>query len=84
VPDRYAAASPSRLLPIGTPQLLVHGARDENVPVTLSRSYAEAARAAGDDADLIELPGADHFDVIDPQHEAWAVVVEALSRLIGN
>jgi pimeloyl-ACP methyl ester carboxylesterase len=59
----------------------VHGARDEIVPVTLSRSYAEAARAAGDDAELVELPGAYHFDVIDPQHEAWAVVVEGLARL---
>jgi acetyl esterase/lipase len=76
VPDRYAAASPASLLPLGVPHLLVHGARDEIVPVTLSRSYAEAARAAGDDAELVELPGADHFDVIDPQHEAWAVVVE--------
>ena len=32
VPHRYDAASPARRLPIGVPLLLVHGARDDDVP----------------------------------------------------
>ena len=32
VPERYAVASPAALLPLGVPQLLVHGARDDLVP----------------------------------------------------
>ena len=65
------------------PQLLVHGGRDANVPADLSRAYAELARAAGDDVELVELPEADHFDVVDTGHEAWAAVVERLPRLLG-
>ena len=53
------------------------------MPVRLSRDYAEAAMAAGDDVELVELAGADHFDVIDPGHEAWAAVVARLPRLLG-
>lgn len=83
VPERYARASPAALLPLGVPQVLVHGARDEVVPPQQSRDYAERARAAGDDVELVELPGADHFDVIDPDHDAWAAVLARLPRLLG-
>ena len=65
-PERYAEASPMALLPIGVPMLLVHGDRDENVPVDLSIAFAEAARASGDDVELVVRPGIDHFEVIDP------------------
>jgi acetyl esterase/lipase len=83
VPERYAVASPLALLPLGVPQLLVHGSRDEIVPVELSRRYANAAQEAGDEVELVELPAADHFDVVDSGHEAWAAVVERLPRLLG-
>ncbi len=73
-PDRYAAASPAALLPLGVPQLLVHGGRDDVVPPSQSRDYAAAALAAGDDVELIELPEAGHEDVIDPAGPAWAAV----------
>lgn len=84
VPERYAAASPAALLPIGVPVLLVHGARDDVVPATQSRDYAVAARAARDVVETIELPGADHFDVIEPESRGWAAVVERLPRLLGT
>jgi pimeloyl-ACP methyl ester carboxylesterase len=74
-PDRYAVASPAALLPVGVPQLLVHGGRDHLVPPSQSRDYAAAAEAAGDTVDLVELPDADHFDVIEATDPAWAVVV---------
>ena len=32
----------------------------------MSRDYLAKARAAGDDGELDELPGAGHFEVIDP------------------
>lgn len=83
VPERYAAASPVELVPLGVPQLLVHGDDDEIVPPTQSRAYAEAAQTAGDDVTLVELAGTDHFDVVDPRHEAWRAVVGALPRLLG-
>jgi acetyl esterase/lipase len=83
VPDRYAAASPAALLPLGVPQLLVHGTADAVVPLSQSMDYAEAARSAGDVVEVVDVAGADHFDVIDPGHAAWAAVAERLPRLLG-
>lgn len=65
------AASPVRQLPIGCPQLVVHGDADVRVPVAHSRDYVAAAKAAGDDVDYVELPGVDHFRLIDPADEPW-------------
>ena len=83
VPARYAVASPTELLPIGVPQVLIHGTEDDRVPVDLSRAYVSAAQAAGDDARLRELPGVDHFAVIDPASAAWAVIVDELTTLLA-
>ncbi len=81
VPDRYRVADPIGLLPVGVPQLLVHGALDEDVPLSQSTAYA---RAAGPDAELLVFDDADHFDVIDPERAAWQAVVERLPRLLGE
>ncbi|MUL44277.1 alpha/beta hydrolase [Streptomonospora sp. PA3] len=72
----FAAAAPLERLPLGLPQLIVHGDADQRVPVAHSRAYTAAARAAGDAADLVEAAGADHFAVIDPAHEVWQAVGE--------
>lgn len=74
MPDRYAAASPKALLPLGVRQLVVHGGRDEALPVDLSREYASAARASGDEVDFVELPAAGHMDFLDPHGAAHAVL----------
>ena len=83
-PERYIHANPAARLPLGIGQLLVHGAADDIVPPAQSRAYAAGAQAAGDDIELVELPGADHFDVVDPSHEAWHAVVQRLPRLLGT
>ncbi|HEY2704122.1 MAG TPA: alpha/beta fold hydrolase [Candidatus Dormibacteraeota bacterium] len=71
LPERYRRASPRALLPLGVPQLLVHGELDDRVPVAMSRDHAEAARAAGDPVELVTLPGVGHADTIDPESRAW-------------
>lgn len=76
--DVYAQANPARLLPLGVPQLHVHGDGDENVPVELAESFVERARAAGDQAELVVIPGAGHFAHNDPGDEAWRAVVRWL------
>ncbi|GAC1566834.1 MAG: hypothetical protein NVS3B14_10980 [Ktedonobacteraceae bacterium] len=81
-PERYAVASPAAMLPLGVPQILLHGARDSNVPIEISRKYAAAAKEAGDPVTYMELEGIDHFDVIDPRSSAWAKTVEALQTLL--
>ena len=79
-PDRYAAASPAERLPLGVPALLVHGGRDDIVPPVMSERFAAAARAAGDDVELVLRPGEDHFVHTDPSGGSWADVVRWLVR----
>jgi acetyl esterase/lipase len=83
VPERYAAASPAAMLPLGVPQVLIHGTHDETVPLQVSQSYTNAARAVNDPITYIELEGVDHFDVIDPHSEAWAITIKELQKLIA-
>jgi fermentation-respiration switch protein FrsA (DUF1100 family) len=83
VPERYALTSPAQRLPLGVPQLVVHGTADTAVPFELSEAYVAAARAAGDPAELIPLPGVDHFDIIDPRTSAFAATRQAAQRLLG-
>jgi len=80
-PIRYGLASPARLLPLGVPQVLVHGDADETVPLAMSRRYAERARAAGDDVTLVVVPGAGHRDLIRPGSEAWRATIGPLEGL---
>jgi acetyl esterase/lipase len=80
-PERYAAACPTDLLPLGVRQTLIHGTADDSVPFALSRDYAAAARTAGDPVELITLEGADHFGIVDPQAPEWQVTLEAVQRL---
>jgi pimeloyl-ACP methyl ester carboxylesterase len=83
VPERYAAADPTRRPALGVPTVLVHGDRDAQVPLALSRRYAPVARAAGADVTLTELPGVEHFGLIDPNSTAWPAVTSAL-RLVAQ
>lgn len=76
--ERYAAADPVALAPAGVPQLLVHGTRDEIVPLAQSESYV---RVAGAEVELLTVE-ADHFDVVDPAHAAWHAVLERLPGLL--
>lgn len=82
IPERYAEASPAELLPLGVPQVLIHGTADDRVPFDMSETYLAKALAAGDDVQLIELPGVDHFALIDPTSEAWTKTVYALEELL--
>jgi acetyl esterase/lipase len=76
---RYALASPAERVPLGVPVLLTHGLRDEIVPPSVTASYAETARAAGDEVEIVELAGEDHFGHIDPANPLWAAVVQWLA-----
>ena len=81
-PERYAQASPAAMLPPGIPQILIHGTRDTNVPIEISRAYAAAAQSPGGPVTYLELEGIDHFDVIDPRSTAWEKTVKALQQLL--
>ncbi len=78
VPDRYAVADPEVLLPSGARAVLLHARGDDRVPLEQSSAYASAARRAGDDCRLEEVPGG-HFEHLDPASAA----VDALRRALG-
>ncbi len=78
VPERWAAVDPMALVPLGVPIRLVHGAEDATVPVKRSRRFLEAARAAGDDVELIEPASGGHRVHVDPRTAAWEACAEFL------
>ena len=84
VPERYATASPARLLPLGVPQVLVHGTADSEVPIALSESYVSRARAGGDRAELRAVQGADHFQLMDPGSRCWPIIRDAVLELLAE
>src|SRR4029079_10425074 len=57
----------------------VHGVEDDVVPVAQSRDYATREPSA----ELLELAGLDHFDVVDVEHPAWAATRDWLSTRLG-
>ncbi|MDL5159346.1 alpha/beta hydrolase family protein [Actinomycetospora termitidis] len=71
---RYAVASPTALVPAPCPVVAVHGTADDVVPIDQSRRYVAAATAARGQARLVELPGVDHFQLIDPATSAWNII----------
>ena len=72
-PDPPAHADPMRRLPLTIPVLLAHGTEDDRVPFDYSRSFAAASGA-----ELMTLPGAGHFEVIDPRTPEWALIAAQL------
>ncbi len=83
VPDRYRAANPGDLLPFGSRQILLQGSEDDQIPPELPLRWAEKARQQWDRVDVQILPGADHFDVVDPQSKAWPAVQKGLLAAVG-
>jgi hypothetical protein len=55
---------------------------DDRVPFAQSVTYMPAARAAGQDAQLLEVDG-DHFSVAGASSPAWPTVISALEELPG-
>jgi acetyl esterase/lipase len=77
-PGESAQLDPIASLPSSARVLLVHGDVDDRVPISQSRRYLEAARGAGDDCELLELPGVDHLVLIDPRTPAFDAWVSRL------
>jgi acetyl esterase/lipase len=83
-PERYAWGSPAARLPLGVPQVLVHGLSDTTVPASLSEDYAARAQSLGDDAEYVPLAGAGHMDMTDPHGAAFREVTVRLARLFAD
>jgi acetyl esterase/lipase len=82
--DRYALANPATMLPTRGRLVAVHGTRDDTVPVEMSRRYVDRARAVGDQAELAEIDGCGHLDLIDPLSAAWTAVLAAIETAVSR
>src|SRR5215475_3793824 len=78
----YDQASPIELLPLGVPTAIVQGDSDPIIPLEMAKEYADAAKKKGDDAKLVVIEKAGHFEIVDPKSFAWETVKnEALALL---
>lgn len=75
VPGHYRAASPISLLPIRIPQTLLFGDEDRAVPGRLFSAYITAAKP-----EVINVPGAAHFEFLMPGTQAEKILFEKLLR----
>jgi acetyl esterase/lipase len=82
-PDVFADTSPAEMLPAGIRTVLMHGEHDSVSPPSVGEAYAHRARAAGDDAEAIVLPGAGHYDEVATHAPCWPIVGGAIRRSLG-
>ncbi len=80
--DRYEAGSPIELLPTGARHVIVHGTADDTVPFSQSENFVEEAEKLGDQPALVKLDGLGHYELIDPESEAWPPVARAVLSLL--
>jgi len=63
--------------------VLITGELDTVSPPRVAHDYAARARAAGDRAEVVILPGASHYDEIAASSPAWALVLAPIRRALG-
>lgn len=76
----WRAADPSQRLPTGVRFRCLHSPNDERVPIAQAREFVQSALLAGDDAELIEVPGG-HEDPICISSQAWQTVLATVASL---
>jgi acetyl esterase/lipase len=84
VPERFVDSSPARLLPLGVRQVMIWGSGEDNVPQDQAERYVAAARRAGDEARLIIVPHAGHFETASPHSTAWPTVLKSIEGLLAR
>ncbi|HEY2016695.1 MAG TPA: alpha/beta hydrolase [Bryobacteraceae bacterium] len=83
LPHIYELACPSRRQS-SVPRVLIHGTADDIVPIGQSREYVRLRSHDPGPVLLLELPGTDHFDIIDPRSAVFARVVSTVCDLAAG
>jgi acetyl esterase/lipase len=84
VPEHYREADPMKLNIPRPRQWLLHGSEDDTVPPEFSRDYVTQKKKAGESAELLEIPHAGHFDLIDPTSEAFRQVANTVLTAVAQ
>lgn len=82
-PDVFADTNAAELIPNGSRSVLITGELDTISPPRAAHDYARRARAAGDQAEVIILPGASHYDEIAASSPSWMLVLGAIRQALG-
>jgi acetyl esterase/lipase len=82
-PDVYADTNAAELIPNGSRTVLITGELDTISPPRAAHDYAARARAAGDQAEVIILPKASHYDEIAASSPAWALILPVIEQALG-
>ena len=81
VADRYRNVSPTQLIPIGVPQVVIIGGQDRGWGPA-GRVYQRAVAAANDSlVRFVDAPAAGHFDIVAPTTSTWPLVMQSLREL---
>jgi acetyl esterase/lipase len=84
VPEHYREADPIELSIPQARQWLLHGSDDDTVPPEFSRNYIAQKKKTGESAQLLEIPHAGHFELIDPAADAFKNVKNAVLSAIAT
>lgn len=82
-PDVFSDTNAGDLMPNGSRTILVTGELDTISPPRVAHDFAARARAAGDSADVVILPGASHYDEVAATSAAWPRVLRAIEAALG-
>jgi acetyl esterase/lipase len=82
-PDVYADTNAADLMPNGSRTVLVTGELDTISPPRAAYAYAARAQAAGDQAEVLILPGASHYDEIAASSPAWKLILPVIEQALG-
>lgn len=83
VPEHYREASPIELT-IAARQKIIHGTADDSVPYELSKNYFDRKKAAGETVELVTLPNAGHFEIVDPGSAEWRKIERGLVAMMSR
>ena len=74
--DSYLDTSPIKLLPMDIPFVEVVAAFDAPVPPFFGYHFVETMKNGGDEANLLLLPNAGHFEMIAPWTVEWKTILD--------
>jgi acetyl esterase/lipase len=81
-PDVFSDTNAADLVPNGSRTILVTGELDTISPPRVAHDFAARARAAGDRADVVILPGASHYDEVAAGSPSWPLVLGAIEAAL--
>ncbi len=82
-PDVFVDTNAAELMPNGSHTVLITGEFDTVSPPRVAHDYAAKAKAAGDSAEVIILPGASHYDEVAASSPSFQLVLPAIRAALG-